>query len=431
MERISMINDDLLNSKSFCIMPWIHLSTEPSGNVKICCLANKTLKKDEHHSYNLGYDKVDEIYNTSQIRNNRHDMMAGIKIPDCSHCWKEEDAGGISQRITYTKDWLTKKPELGNIIQESANNEYRVSYTPIYYDFRFGNLCNLKCRSCGSLNSTQINKEYTILKQKYPLFNEAGPQYDTLNEWYRTDTFKENIYTDLNKIEKLYITGGEPTLIDENYELLNSLVNIDRAKDVSIMFNTNMTNIRDDFYTLISKFKHAEIAISIEGYGEIQEYLRYPSKWDHIDKNVRRIANLPQNISIFAVPVVQSVNLEYITDLFAYFDQINKECGYYRIKILPIMLDFPKYLKLSILPLDYKKQCWNKIEEFVSRTPWLDADPFFKGRFNNIKHNCLIDNYDPNLLKYFKTFTDILDNHRGQKLQDVNPSLYKIIQNVK
>lgn len=426
-----MTKEELIRSKSFCIMPWIHLSTEPSGDVKICCLANKTLNKEDGTTYNLGNDSVNDIFNSKQLVNNRRDMMNGIKIPDCSHCWKEEAAGGLSQRISNTKYWLDKNSHLIDYINKSIEQDYVAGAVPSYYDFRFGNLCNLKCRSCGSLNSTQINKEYTELKHKHWLFTEAGSKYESLNDWYQTDTFKNNIYNNLERIEKLYITGGEPTLIEENYELMRKLIEIGRAKDVSIMFNTNMTNLKDEFYQLISQFRHAEIAISVEGYGDIQEYLRYPSKWKQIDANIRKIAELPRTISIFAVPVVQSVNLEYITDFWKYIDSINKEYGFYRIRLLPIILDFPTMLDLSILPLDYKKQCWNKIEKFMPTTSWFLDDPFFVGRYNNIKDKCLKDNYNEELLKQFKTFTDILDENRNQNLKDVNPKVYEIINNVK
>lgn len=420
--------DTLLKSKSFCIMPWIHISTEPTGDTKICCLSKNLIKDDV--ALNLGVNNINEIFNHQQVRNNRKDMLEGKCISDCSHCWKEEAAGGMSQRISNTEAWLTKNSSLVDMINTAVENDFYVTSRPIYYDFRFGNLCNLKCRSCGSLNSTQINKEYKELKSTHWLFTDAGPKYEQLNDWYKTDVFKQNIYSDLDKIEKIYITGGEPTLIEENYELLNKLIEIDRAKDVSIMFNTNMTNLREDFYTLISQFKHAEIAISIEGYGAVQEYLRYPSKWEQLDKNIRRVAELPREISIFAVPVVQSVNLEYITDFWEYINNINQEYGYYRIRLLPIVLDFPDMLDLSILPLNYKLDCWDKIEQFVSTMGWLRSDPYFMSRYNTIKSKCLEDRYNIELLTQFKTFTNILDKNRGQNLKDVNPTLHTIINNV-
>lgn len=427
-----MNKDDLINSKSFCIMPWVHIATEPSGDAKICCLANKRLKKDVLN-FNLGKDNIIEIYNSSQIKQNRKDMIQGRRINDCRHCWNEEDTGGYSQRQGVTKQWLEEYPELVATIEKAVKNNYTVEHAPMYYDFRFGNLCNLKCRSCGSLNSTQINKEYKELKIQYPnsvFFRDSGEKFETLNAWYETDQFRNNVYNNIDKIRKIYVTGGEPTLINENYNIMNSLVEQDLAKNVTIMFNTNMTNLRDDFYELIVKFKKVEMCISIEGYGTIQEYLRYPSNWKQLDKNIRKLASLPEQVQIFAVPVIQSVNLEFIDEFFDYIDQINNDYGFYRIRMLPILLDSPKMSDLSILPKEYKMTCLDKLKISVNKSKWYMLDYHFVGRYNNIIAKCKEDNYNPELLKTFKEFTDILDKNRNQSLKLVNPKLYEILENV-
>lgn len=426
------MSSDKFPKESFCIMPWVHMATEPNGDAKICCLANKKLQKDSK-VFNLGSDDIIEIFNSDQIRKNRKDMLDGVRIPECSQCWKEEDAGGFSQRQTATEQWLKDHPDLIEMMDQAIKNDYRVDSAPMYYDFRFGNLCNLKCRSCGSLNSIQINKEYTELNKQYPngrMFFHSGEEYNTLNDWYNTDQFKENVYNNIDKIRKIYVTGGEPTLIEENFKIMEKLVELDMAKNVTIMFNTNMTNLKDDFYELIVKFKSVEMCISIEGYGDIQEYLRYPSNWKQIDKNIRKLASLPSHIYIFAVPVIQSVNLEYATDFWKYIEDINNEYGYYRIRLLPIVLDSPTMSDLSILPLDYKLKCLEKINSYVETANFIKDDPYFVGRYNNIKAKCEVDAYNPELLRKFKQFTEILDKNRNQSLQLVNPNLYEILENV-
>ena len=160
------MSEEKFPKESFCIMPWVHMATEPNGDAKICCLANKKLQNNSE-IFNLGKDDIIEIFNSDQIRKNRKDMLEGIKIPECSQCWKEEEAGGLSQRQTATEKWLEDHPETVEIIERAIKDDYRIDQAPMYYDFRFGNLCNLKCRSCGSLNSIQINKEYTELNKEY------------------------------------------------------------------------------------------------------------------------------------------------------------------------------------------------------------------------------------------------------------------------
>lgn len=421
-----MKKEDLAISKSFCVMPWIHLATDPDGSNRICCLSKENIKINNKKT-NLGHSSIEDIFNSEYIQEVRKEMLNGNRIAECTACWIQEDNGGISQRQVFTEQWLTDMPELLDMINEEGISHQN----PIYYDFRFGNLCNLKCRSCGSLNSSQLYKENKELIDTYNVdFFGNKTEYELLNDWYKTDTFRKNVYSNIDKIKKIYFTGGEPTLVNENYELMRYMVDKDIAKNVSLTFNTNMTNLKDEFYELIQKFGHVEIAISIEGYGNIQEYLRYPSKWTQIEKNIKRMADMPSNIWIFAVPVIQSVNLECAVDFFKFIQKINKSKGYYRIAILPIILDSPKKLSAHILPLDYKQKCFTKIKNYVETQEWLLNDIHFMGRYNNIKAVCEKDSYNQDLIKDFKNFTQILDKHRSQNLQEINPSLWKIINDV-
>lgn len=426
-----MKKEDLQKSKSFCIMPWVHLATDPSGRCRICCLSTKQIKDDSGRPYNLGYDDIKEIYNSESLKSARQKMLNGERIEECKRCWNEEDNGGYSQRQTLSEIAINEYPEIVDMISKGLANNYEVEHDPVYYDFRFGNLCNLKCRSCGPLNSSQIAKEYKKLHA------ETGKKWayvdlelDSINEWYQTDKFKENVYRNIKDVKKIYFTGGEPTLVEENYELMKRLISEGVAKNVHLQFNTNMTNVRDDFYTLIQEFKTVEIAISIEGYGVIQEYLRYPSKWSQIEKNIRRMADMPENIVMFTTPVVQSVNLEYMVDFFKFVEEINTEKGCYRIRMLPIILENPRKLSAHILPNRYKQECFEKIKQFVKTCKNFNTDLHFMGRYNHLKAICSTDEYDLNLLKSFKDFTAILDNNRKQSLSEVNTKLWKIIEDV-
>lgn len=421
-----MKKEDLLESKSFCIMPWIHLATDPNGATRLCCLSKKNIKSNGKKT-NLGSNSIQEIYNSDYIKEARQEMLKGNRIQECSHCWNQEDTGGLSQRQVFTEQWLNEMPELAKIV----NYQGIARQDPIYYDFRFGNLCNLKCRSCGTLNSSQLYKENKDLIKLYDadLFYD-DPNVELINDWYKTDIFKNNVYSNIDKIKKIYFTGGEPTLVEENYELMRTMVDKDIAKDVTLTFNTNMTNLKDEFYDLIQQFKHVEIAISIEGYGKIQEYLRYPSKWTQIEKNIRRMADMPENIWMFAVPVMQSVNLEYAVEFFEFIQSINNEKGYYRIAILPIVLDDPYKLSMHILPLEYKKQCLSEIKEYVDTQEWLLNDIHFMGRYKNIIAACETDKFNKDEIEKFKNFTAILDKHRSQSLKEVNPNLWEIVNNV-
>lgn len=417
-------------NNSCCALPFMHVQTEPDGKIKLCCLAKNYVRDEKNRPYNFGKDKIEIFFNSEYMKNIRRDMLNGIQVADCKGCYDEEAAGGISQRQTYTKQWIENDNTIIDDILKSEQNGYVVEPKIKYFDFRFGNMCNLKCRSCGPVNSIQLLKESREIShpniKKYFLYNEY--EIDNINDWYQKSVFMENFRSQEHNLQQIYFTGGEPTIIEQNYEILQDLVDSGKAPGISLIFSTNMTNIQERFINLIEKFKQVTFLASCEGYGEIQEYLRYPAKWQVFEKNIQRLAELDSRKTIImCTPVVQSVNLDRIIDFFAWIETINDQYGYNRIKILPIILSFPKYLDLEILPLEMKQRSLAKLEDFVKQNINLQNDMHFMGRMNMIREKCNKDSYDPKMLIEFRTFTMMLDKHRNQTLLTVNPELYNLL----
>lgn len=426
------MSDKIFNN-SCCALPFMHVQSEPDGKIKLCCLAKNYVRDENHKPYNFGSDKIETFFNSDYMKNIRKDMLNNVQVIDCKGCYDEEAAGGISQRKVYTKEWIEKDPSIQDDILNSENNGYYVEPKVKYFDFRFGNMCNLKCRSCGPVNSVQLLKESREIQhpdvKKFFLYNER--EIDNINDWYQSPMFMENFRNQEQNIRQIYFTGGEPTIIEQNYELLQDLVDSGKASRVSLIFSTNMTNIQERFIKLIEQFERVTFLASCEGYGDVQEYLRFPAKWSVFEKNIKRLAELdPHKTVIMCTPVVQSVNLDKMVDFFYWIETINDSYGYSRVQILPIVLTFPRHLDLEILPLEMKQRSLQKLEEFVEKSPRLRDSIHFMGRMNMIRTKCNNDAFDPEQLKKFRTFTDMLDKHREQSLENVNPELFKLIQSL-
>ena len=422
---------DKIFNNSCCALPFMHVQSEPDGRIKLCCLAKNYVRDNSEKPYNFGTDKIETFFNSDYMKNIRKDMLNNVQVSDCRGCYEEEAAGGISQRQVYTKEWIQKDPTIADDIINSEANDYHVEPKIKYFDFRFGNMCNLKCRSCGPINSIQLLKESREIEhpdvRKFFLYNEH--EIDNINDWYQTPMFMENFRNQESNLRQIYFTGGEPTIIEQNYELLQDLVDSGKASQVSLIFSTNMTNIQERFIKLIEQFEKVTFLASCEGYGEVQEYLRFPAKWSVFEKNIKRLAELdPHKTVIMCTPVVQSVNLDRMVDFFAWIETINDQYGYARIQILPIVLTFPKHLDLEILPYDMKQRSLEKLETFVQQTSRLNNNIHFMGRMNMIRDKCNKDSYDPQALIKFRTFTMMLDKHREQSLATVNPELYNLLQ---
>ena len=412
-------------NKSFCVLPWINISVDPDGRVKPCCISTDEIKKSDGTPYNLGHDKISDIINSPDFQTLRRKMHDGELIPGCSQCYNHEKYGPSSNRIFHNMEWMAKP-----IVAEKVKNHVEIiPETVQYFDLRFGNLCNLKCKSCSPRNSSQLNKELIeIVSENENIKHFTGPeQLDNINDWYMTDRFMENLTGQSDNIDRIYFTGGEPTLIDKNYEMLDYFIQQDKAKHITLKFNTNMTNIKTKFLENVVKFKKVIFLASIDGYGPTQEYIRYPSDWGQISSNLEKIVNLPsEKVDIICSPVVQKVNLSTLVDLFDYLNNFNIKHNRQVIRIQPTILTNPHQLDLMYLPLEYKQKYWKIINEWID-TKYVFPSISFKTNMKQLENKCNTDvDYRDNLKK-FKEFTDIFDNHRKHYLYDINPELAELM----
>lgn len=396
-------------NKSYCILPWMNVSVDPDGYVKPCCVSTQRL------SYNLGHNTLAEIVNSPEMIQLRQDMIDGKMIPGCSECYQQEEYGGRSLRQVHTDTWQF----IPSVKEKFDHPSVEIPIGVEYFDLRFGNMCNLQCRSCTPNNSSQLAKEFRQL-------NIPVAVQDNINDWYQTDTFIENIKSQLDNIKVLYITGGEPTIIEKNFEILEYLINEGKSQDIILQLNTNLTNVKPRFLDLLSKFKYIVLFVSIDGIGSTQEYLRYPSKWTQIDRNLRSLLDLKSvNMVIKPTPVIQNVNLSTLPDLFEYFEGFNREADKTVIEIAPIVLNNPKHSDIVYLPLEYKQTQWRAIQA------WLDTatyqTPELHTIMNQVKQKCMIEVDFHVELQEFKRQTEIFDTHRGTRLGEVNPGLWNIL----
>jgi len=408
-----ILHTGLRKSKTFCTLPWVNVSVDPDGSVKPCCISNDYITKEDGSKYNLGYDKLEDIYNSKSFVAIRQQMRDGVEVKGCTRCYEQEKVSGTSSRLSYMHYNIPDK----SVIQNDIHIQY--------FDLRFGNLCNLKCRTCNPTASNQIAKEISNIENK-----EIGSFWPLdpidINDWYSTDTFRNNLESQIDNISLLYLTGGEPTLNEENKRFLEKLVENNRHDQVSIKISTNMTNLNKKFFELLDNFQSTIFFASIDGYKEIQEYLRYPSNWEQIDENVKQVISNGK-YRLVPTPVIQVGNLNKITDLFEYFESYNRQAKKLVVNIDPILLEFPDQFNIKYLPKHYKIMCWERIETWYNEKCRYQG-PVFKKKLNGIKNKCLEDiDYSVQIEKY-KTMNNILDTHRQHYLLDVNPELYELLE---
>ena len=218
----------------FCVLPWVSLETSPVGTVRPCCLAEDELVDDAGEKFNLATAKFTAIQNSHSMKELRQQFINQEQPQTCRKCWREERSGRTSKRM-HTLDRLKHM-----LAHETT---WTVDAKPLMFlDLKLGNICNLKCRICGSWSSsTFATEELANIKFED---RKSSHHYQMLKQgaWPRENsTFWQEIDQVVDHIEYIEFTGGEPLMIPEHFDLLQGLIDRGIAGNIEIHYNTNGT----------------------------------------------------------------------------------------------------------------------------------------------------------------------------------------------
>lgn len=314
------------DSKTFCPAPFVHFYHKGSNLGKICCMARSKL----HHK-----DKASSTWTQDTYQNIRKNMREGKSLPECVACYKTEAQGGSSDRHYYLNKYKHLNITYDDIV---GNTEYK---KPVDLDLRLSNLCNLGCRMCGPHYSSMLEKASTELKDidgfDNPQASNAMLTDEDIN-WLVRDN------PDLRRVKFL---GGEPTLMNEVYKILDILVEEQRQPQVGI--TTNCTNVNKRFIDYLKYFKHLTINMSIDGTGNTLEYIRYPVKYETVKKNIITLSKLDitdLNVN-YCIQALNINNLKSSIDFFANLEKLDD--------VNSVIVDYPIGTHVYHLPIKFRK----------------------------------------------------------------------------
>lgn len=390
----------------FCVLPWISLETSPIGTVRPCCLADDELRDNTGTKFNLQTASFADIQNCQDMQDLRSEFLAGVRPKTCRKCWSEEDSGRTSKRM-HTLDRLKHMV---------SDQEWTVDARPLMFlDLKLGNICNLKCRICGSWSSsTFATEELAFVKEN----KKDSFHYQMLRAgaWPRENkTFWAEIKQIAEQIQYLEFTGGEPFMISEHFDLLQGLVDRGLAGNIEIHYNTNGTQFPAGAADIWKHFKTVEIAFSIDDVGNRFEYQRSGAKWDQVQENIRLFRHqraIHKNIQLQVCSTVNIFNVFYLDELAQWIDEQKFDFVYWNM-----MHDAP-YFSIATLPTPAKnviafrlaraqvttrhRQEFDRMIEFMNNGPSSDGELLQK----KIRE---------------------LDTRRGENLSIVEPEFAKLI----
>ena len=341
---------------NMCVLPWTHLEVDVNGSASPCCLY-----KGEIANYKVYKDNLDIILNSEYMNDLRAQFRRGERPTGCGNCWQEEDAGKTSKRM--------------NSIYKMKNSlrEWTPETKPTlkFIDFKLGNVCNLKCRICGSWSSSKWAQE-EIAYGPNPL---AKKQLDE-GQWpKRNPAFFEDIKPVLRDVEYFEFTGGEPFMIENHFKILEHCVEQGYARNQDIHYNTNGTQLPDRrMFWLWSQFKHVEIAFSIDDTGAAFEYQRHPAQWDQVKENLKEFnirSTLTGNTDFQICSTISIFNILNLDTLVKWVKEFDPKFLY-----INTLFD-PEYFNVQTLPTELKKivtEKYKNIKELASIISYMNSE---------------------------------------------------------
>lgn len=267
-------NYHLKESKTFCFSPWIHLHTTPDGRAAPCCISSSAA--DPAGVGNSRNQSLMELVNSEKMNKLRMDMLMNVENDECTKCYQHDKQNVLSARKMLNSEFVEFYDDaINNTNPDGSLKEFKMRY----FDVRFSNICNFKCRTCGSGFSTQWEQE--DLKSNVP-YARIVPKNDD-------PKFLEEIKDQVVHFKSAYFAGGEPLITEEHYVLLEEMIRKGKT-DIQLRYNTNMSNLKfknKDLLGLWGKFKKPiDIYASIDHYGERAEYIRHGTDWGQVETNL-------------------------------------------------------------------------------------------------------------------------------------------------
>ncbi len=270
-------------------MPWIHFHVGNKGQVNACCVSS--IKYG-----NINQRSVGEIWQSEQINQIRKQFLKGEFDKRCSVCIHREQSGAKSLR----QETFEKYPNINT----------QTITSPIYFDIRFSNVCNFKCRTCWHGASSKWFDDAKILKT-------TASQQAIIKNINDFERFISQNGKYLLNAKEIYFAGGEPLVTEEHYLLLDFLIQ-NQVTDLKLRYNTNFSILKFKKYDILNywkAFKQVEVLASVDESNQIGEFIRKGFDWKTFLNNHQQI-KIEQHITFKIAPTVSVFNVKSLPEFY-------------------------------------------------------------------------------------------------------------------
>lgn len=280
---------------TMCMAPWVHTYLSPQTERRMCCASREPAQNFEQYIDTASGTgryiplTLEQHWNSEHMQSVRRRMMAGETLPECEVC---------NDKLLNTNVYRTYFDHLfGHKLQEvydSTDANGHTSMEPVSWDYRFSNLCNFKCRTCGDM----LSSAWEIEQKTHNMVN----WHDSKNNWMVPEIRKEiSVFQDSqieaefsaavesHRVEEVYWVGGEPLMYEQHWRYMPRIIELGDGPGLYARYNTNLSRVRykglDLYRDILSHVRDWQICASLDGTNQIGEYIRTGLDYEQFCRN--------------------------------------------------------------------------------------------------------------------------------------------------
>ena len=376
----------LLKNKSICTLPWSGFELEPSGTVKNCIISKTDIG-------NINKTDIKDIINGKENIELKQSMLKDDMPFNCSGCHLQEkhrsNLSSISSRLHYLK-------ELGTKIDLNFYDNVE-NFSLKHVDLRWTNSCNQACVYCAPQYSSKWAKELGV---------KVKSDVESRQE------VKDFVFENIAGLENVYLAGGEPMLMKQNYDFLKLLK--EKNPNCSIRVNTNLSTTGTGIFELLCSFKNVHWIVSVETIEDEYEYVRHHGSWNDFVANLSIIRKLDHKISFNMLHFM--LNYKSIHECVDFL----KGKGFHENSFIIGPLYKPEYFSTLNLPEPMMRRVLATLNDKLATGP----TGYLKNSYENLIAYYSTTSWNKNLNSFYHNI-GVMDNRRGVDSRKVFQKLYE------
>jgi radical SAM protein with 4Fe4S-binding SPASM domain len=405
----------LTESKTFCMLPWVHMHAFPDGRAYPCCLSDYW-----HPVGDLRKNTMEEVWNQDAYKIMRQNMLQDKSCKECTKCYEQEKNGFFSMRNDSNRNYGHLISEIDKTKEDGTHPEFKIRY----WDVRFSNLCNFSCRSCGPIFSSNWYNDHVKLYNRRPdvLGREMSRVEYTAGD---EDAMLEQMLPHIPYLEQVYFAGGEPLIMKEHYFMLEKLIEFGKT-DIRVQYNTNFSELRykdKHVFDYWKHFKNVSVGASLDASGARAELMRRGTDWAQVEKNRERMMREVPHVDFYVSATLSVMNVLHILS----FHREWVKLGLIDAKDFNVNIcQSPDWYRVDILTEKFKREV--VIPAYEEHIAWLEPLDKLQRATNGFKSalNFISANNRSDLLPQFREEVAKLDKIRSENFWTTFPELLNL-----